>query len=380
MQTDLLSIIDLTGSPRQRGRIHGESLRAQIHGLIALHRQFISDFFGVDPDVYLARFRDHGDFGPALRRWAPDLLDEVAGMAEGADIDFESMLQHQLIDEEWAFGFYHWRPVVERNKCSAFAVAAEAGHPAFAGQNMDVPRYIDGGQVLFRITEPDSGRVSYVFSYAGLIGLCGMNNAPIGITCNTLNQLRPSRTGLPVAFIVRQVLSCGSVEEARAFVRFIDHASGQNFIVSGRDGAHCFECSAGKVVEFAGEAGGRRLCHTNHVLANDDVGDFDLLMRALPEGERLHFSNSKQRYASINGRLGDPSRPVDLAAVKAALSAHDDPQNPVSRTYNDTHGSYIGFTAGSLIYDYGAPPRLHVASGPPCSTTYRTFALPEREG
>ena len=155
-------------------------------------------------------------------------------MAEGADLDFESMLQHQLIDEEWAFGFYHWRPVVERNKCSAFAVAAEAGHPAFAGQNMDVPRYIDGGQVLFRITEPDSGRVSYVFSYAGLIGLCGMNNAPIGITCNTLNQLRPSRTGLPVAFIVRQVLSCGSVEEARAFVRFIDHASGQNFIVSGR--------------------------------------------------------------------------------------------------------------------------------------------------
>ena len=134
------------------------------------------------------------------------------------------------------------------------------------------------------------------------------------------------------------------------------------------------------MVEFAGEAGGRRLCHTNHVLANDDVGDFDLLMRALPEGERLHFSNSKQRYASINGRLGDPSRPVDLAAVKAALSAHDDPQNPVSRTYNDTHGSYIGFTAGSLIYDYGAPPRLHVASGPPCSTTYRTFALPEREG
>ena len=380
MQTDLLSIIDLTGSPRQRGRIHGESLRAQIHGLIALHRQFISDFFGVDPDVYLARFRDHGDFGPALRRWAPDLLDEVAGMAEGADIDFESMLQHQLIDEEWAFGFYHWRPVVERNKCSAFAVAAEAGHPAFAGQNMDVPRYIDGGQVLFRITEPDSGRVSYVFSYAGLIGLCGMNNAPIGITCNTLNQLRPSRTGLPVAFIVRQVLSCGSVEEARAFVRFIDHASGQNFIVSGRDGAHCFECSAGKVVEFAGEAGGRRLCHTNHVLANDDVGDFDLLMRALPEGERLHFSNSKQRYASINGRLGDLSRPADLEAIKAALSAHDDPQNPVSRTFDDTHGSYIGFTAGSLIYDYGAPPRLHVASGPPCSTAYRTFALPEREG
>lgn len=378
MQTNLMPVIDLAGPPRERGRIHGESLRGSIHELIGLHRQFITDFFGVDPDDYLGRFRAYGNFGPALARSAPDLLEEVEGLAEGAGIDPAEMLQHQLIDEEWAFGFYHWRPVVERNKCSAFAVAAEAGHPAFAGQNMDVPRFIDGGQVLFRIAEPDSDLVSHVFSYAGLIGLCGMNNAPIGVTCNTLNQLRPSNAGLPVAFIVRRILACDSVRAAAGFLRSIDHASGQNFIVSGREGAHCFECSAGKVVEFMGEAGGRRLCHTNHALANDDLGDFEALMRSLPEGERLHFSNSKQRYASINGRLGDPAGPADLAAVKAALSAHDDPENPVSRTYSDTQGSYIGFTAGSLIYDYGLPPRMLVAAGPPCSTDYRAFDLPER--
>ncbi|MEI9994389.1 MAG: C45 family peptidase [Rhizomicrobium sp.] len=375
MLTSRLPVIELSGTPRERGRIHGAAMREHIRALIAAHEQFLREYFGADPDEYLGSFRAYGAFEQALARWTPDLLEEVRGIAEGADLPFETMLQYQLIDEEWAYGFYHRRPVVLRQKCSAFGMLPQDGQPGYAGQNMDVPRYIDGHQVLLRIADAQTGAASYVFTYAGLIGLAGMSDVPLGITCNTLNQLRASNDGLPVAFIVRHVLACRSPQEALGFLRTVPHASGQNYILSSRDSVHCLECSAGKVVEFFGNGAGRRVCHTNHALANDDEQDFQALMAALPPDEQVHFSNSRQRYASISTRLGDLRRFVDLAAVKTALSAHDDPENPVSRTYLDTHGSYIGFTAGSLIYDYGEPPRLHLASGPPCSTEYRTFDL-----
>ena len=372
MQSDRLTVLELTGTARARGRAQGEALRGHIRAVNEAHEAFLCEYFGVDPRGYLAGFRAWADFGAAIERWAPELLEEVRGIAEGAAVDFEAMLGHQLIDEEWAYGFYRARPVIARQKCTAFAATATAG-TSYAGQNMDVPRYLDGHQVLLHIRAQDSTLEQYVFTYAGLIGLAGMNAAPLGITCNTLNQLEPSPRGLPVAFLVRRVLGCTSVESAAKLLREVPHASGQNYILSEPHAALCLECSASKVVGFSGEGPPGRLCHTNHALVNDDQAGFRALLESLPPQERELFTNSKCRYESVAQRLGRNQRPVSLADVKAALSAHDDERHPVSRTYTDTQGSYIGFTAGSLIYEYGTVPRLYLAAGPPCSTSYRTF-------
>jgi len=64
----------------------------------------------------------------------------------------------------------------------------------------------------------------------------GLNNRAVAINCNALLQLAPSKRGLPVAFIVRSVLEKGSFEEALCFVKAIDHASGQNYLLAGRRG------------------------------------------------------------------------------------------------------------------------------------------------
>lgn len=371
MNTDLLPVIDLAGPPRERGRIHGETLRSHIREVAERHADYIAEYFGVVPQAYLDRFLAYADFEPTIAALAPDLLDEVQGLAEGAGLSFREALLMQLVDEEWVFGFYNQRPARPRQKCTSFGVVGEAA--TFAGQNMDVPKFLDGHQVLFRFAAPDGDLQTYVFSYAGLLALNGLNSAGVGVCCNSLNQLEPTVQGLPVAFIVRKLLETTSFRAAEAFLRSVPHASGQNYILAAPGQVGAFEGSASKVVEFKLEGAPGRVCHTNHAMANDDLGSFDRLLASLPEAERPTFENSRRRYLSIFQRLGSAGEEPSLDALKAALSAHDDVQNPVSRTDLDIHGSYIGFTAGSMIYEFRERPRLHLAAGPPCSTAFRTF-------
>lgn len=372
MNTDDLPLLDLTGTPRERGRIHGETMRRSIHTLVAQYEEFLAGYFGVDPARYMDAFLTQANFLPAIEQHAPHLLDEVRGLAEGADLSFDSALHMQLIDEEWAYGFHNHAPLVQ-NKCTALGVQGSERGPTLSGQNMDVPQYIDGHQVLMRIANDNTDLVTYVFSYAGLIGLNGMNSGSLGICCNTLNQLEPSNDGLPVAFLVRRVLEHRTYDEAVAFIKGVKHASGQNYLISAPDAVGSFECSANQVVEFVAEDERRRTFHTNHALANTDQHSYAKRMADLSEVTEAKFKNSRARLDAISRRVLTPEHGLSFADVVAALSSSDDPQNPISRTVKDTQGSFIGFTAGSMIFEHSESPRLHIAAGPPSNTPYRQF-------
>lgn len=374
VDTNDLPTIELRGSPRTRGRIHGETLRQKIRDVDAHHDRFLAGYFGVDPNDYVADFLDRAHFVPAIKAHAPDLIQEVEGLAEGANLSFAKALHMQLIDEEWAYGFYHHRSV-EQNKCTSVGIANGNDAPTVAGQNMDVPGYIDSNQILFHIESDGDTPEAYVFSYAGLIGLNGLNSASIGICCNTLNQLEPSMTGLPVAFLVRSVLRQRSFDDARAFITSVPHASGQNYVLSapGRIGA--FECSANKVVEFRPDAEHRHVFHTNHALVNDDQSRYRDRMETLSPVNRNKFANSHARLASIEARLMAQPDSWTVDTLKAALRSRDNAAHPICRSRDDMQDSFIGFTAGSMIYEHTEPPMLHLASGPPDETRYRKFGL-----
>jgi isopenicillin-N N-acyltransferase like protein len=66
---------------------------------------------------------------------------------------------------------------------------------------------------------------AFVLSFAGMIGLNGLNKRGVAICCNSLGQLMGRPDGLPVACIVREVLKQESEGDAAAFVQQIEHAS-----------------------------------------------------------------------------------------------------------------------------------------------------------
>jgi len=370
MDTHSLKVIELSGTPRERGRIHGEELREHIRAVLEITKSGIEKNLSIDPAHYIRDFLAYSNFESGIQQYAPDILEEVEGLAEGAAIDTDTARYLQLTDEDWVFRQKVYPELSNAgDNCTAFALKNSSG--VLTRQNMDI-NYVDGYQVLFHIRYPDRELESFVYSIAGLIALNGMNSAPLGICCNTLMELYSTQFGLPVQFIVRKVLECTSFDSAREFLRKITHASGQNYIIATAESFGSFECSANEVTEFIPYPNSPAVCHSNSPLASRDI-DPDAMARF--KSQAGLDENFKARYESIWRRLGDAGRDHTIEDAKAALSAHDDRANPVSRTFDPESGEkFLGYTAGSMIYQLDRKnPVLHLASGPPCQTEYRKF-------
>jgi hypothetical protein len=100
MKTNEMKVLTVGGTPRERGRAIGESLREDIHAVMEKHEQAIDKRPGYSVKEYYTAFDQFGAYLDAVKKWAPDLLEEVWGMAEGANIEPYRMFRFQLIDEE----------------------------------------------------------------------------------------------------------------------------------------------------------------------------------------------------------------------------------------------------------------------------------------
>lgn len=379
MKTTDIPVIEMTGDPRQRGQIYGESTRQLIANVVENWRSDLGCYGQTRlpkkrPDInrYLDDFFKETHYLSRIEKSAPHILEEVKGIAEGANQAFSDILGIQLIDEEWIYGLLRNLPK-PTNKCTAFALPNQLDGVSYAGQNMDIPSWSEGNQVLLRVI-PHQDSVNHIqapealiFSLAGNIGLNGLNASGLGVTCNTLSQLKHSTHGLPVAFIVRLILEKNCIDEAEQLLSKVEHASGQNYIISSRGDMRCFECCGTSVTRYSPQALNGRIFHSNHPLENTDKND------QIPVIEKRQI-NTVARLNSIRSHLGDVNKLSDLDDIKVALSAHDDPRNPVSRVINkENNQSSIGYTAGASIYEFGDSPKLHLAAGPPCETAFETF-------
>ncbi len=369
-----LEIVTLTGTPQNRGHIHGETLRKKIHDIVNDWKELLGKNYKTDPDKYIDEFVEETNFNKAIDKWAPHLLEEVKGLAEGSGIDFKTMYAFQLCDEEWWYSrnkrFSISLPI--DHHCSALAVFNQKGMPALQAQNMDLPMYTDGFQTLLQIKHENSSLESFIFTFAGYIYTTGMNNRGVSICCNTLLQLNPSTNGLPVAYIGRILLEQKNQADAVKFIHSIKHVSGQNYTIGGPKEVGSYESSANKISRFVPYKEATRVYHTNHPIVNDDQSVWKEILSKIPENKKpTGPNNSEIRLNSLEKRLKDPSKRVTVDTIKEILSSHDDPKNPVC---NDRKLGVGGLTAGCVIMELSPEsPVLHLAPGPPCSTEFKVF-------
>jgi isopenicillin-N N-acyltransferase like protein len=351
-----LRVLTLQGSPYNRGLLHGKTLRKEIHEIIKFWKAEIESNYKVKADKFIADFLQQTDFQPAIKRWTPELLDEVRGIADGAGIDFNTIFMYQLADEEWA----QWEDIAAGEHCSSIGVNRTGASPSFVAQNMDIPTYYQGYQTLLRIKDEGGNLESLVLTVPGAIGVNGLNSHAVAITCNTLLKLEYSKDGLPVSFIVRGVLRQKTLKDAVDFLHNIKHASGQNYIIGGPERTYSLECSANKVAEFIAYKGAQLTYHTNHPLANDDYNH-----RYLANLQKQNKTPKEDpfycyRLEALEKRLKNRAQ-VDVDLIKASLSSRDYEKNPVSNKY----------TYACTIMVLSARPELHIAPGPPHETAFK---------
>jgi isopenicillin-N N-acyltransferase-like protein len=287
-------------------------------------------------------------------------MEEVRGIAEGAQQPFETMLAYQLMDEEW---WYRTSVTpgghIAAEACSAVGVVRRDG-TSLVAQNMDLPSHYDGTQVLLHL-HPASGLDALVFAPAGMIGSTGLNRRGVAICCNALPQLRHRSTGFPVGFLIRAVLAQESVEDAASLVRTVPHATGQNYILGGPEAVVDLECSAGQVREV--KPTGPQVMHTNHPLANDDID------REAVKSIDRSVDTEPARRSSTRARLDRLQ--ADLAGLGDRVTVED-----VKRTLSDRDVPVCAprgsdwMTLGSLVMELSSEPVMHIAPGPPAETPY----------
>jgi len=364
----------LEGTAYRRGLCHGETLRAKIQEVVQMWQADLAAGFGLDAGQVVHRFLQRTDFVGAIQKWTPDLLDEVRGMADGSGLPFETMLAFQLIDELWANG-----DLVAGEHCTAIGFPASAAEPAYLGQTLDVETFRDGFQVVLHIKDSDSGLEALVASIAGLIGFNGINNQGLGVCVNTLLPLNSRTDGLPVACIVRGILSCRFVHQAFDWLRQIPHACGQNYLVGGPDQVVNLECSANQVVQYQPDGWDGVVWHANMPLVNDDyTPDFRAALDKQPPGP--YAQNSQARFQCVEQRLRRSPVGSRLEFTQATLAARDSAQHPICSVKDkDEHYAQIGlFSLASTIMKLSGDPEFYVTFTPADPASYSRLAFTGR--
>jgi len=381
MDTNRIKVIELRGSARERGEIHGEALRDQIKEVLQLWKDHFIDDYGIDFKTYYEGFHRITDFRPALEKCTPHLIEEVEGIATAAGVDFNELLTLQHGNEELWLGRRIAREIgsaVER--CSTIASAGDKDHPAIICHNLDWDEIFDGYQVLFRSDAQRHGTETLLLSCAGRLSDNGINSHGVAVGDNAIYDLRPSTTGLPVFAIYRGVLECTTFDEAEHFIHSVPHASGLNWMIGAPGRVGMYEVSSGKVVPYRPNGHSQTLYHTNHALVNDDFdkGFMRSKMAVINSGGQAISRSTYLRWASLQHRFGGLGGDITVEDIIAAVSATDDPEYPVCLGHenNDAQNKLIGFTLASCIWELkqGAP-TLHLASGPAATTPFRTFTF-----
>ena len=352
-----LKVITLSGSGYERGLQHGRELKSEVAKIVESWKANARQATGKDPGKILEGFFEYARFTDAIRKWTPDLYDEVKGIADGSGQSFEDIFVLNLLDEFWV---YLDNP--ENHHCSGVGVPSSKGQPAYVAQNMDLETCTDGFQVLIRIPRDGDKPEQLVLTHAGLIGLNGMNQSGVGVCVNTLMQLKASSAGLPVAFVVRSLIGRTDKAEILRFIKEVEHASGQNYLIGINDDVYDFEASANKVAQFKPKGTSGTVFRTNHALVNDDLKPWypDLV---------LYSENSIARMKAVQSRVtadhfqGGPS-------LGDVLRSQDDLVHPVCRPNEKENGA---FTFASVIMTLGDQPFLQLTVGPPNESEYRVF-------
>jgi hypothetical protein len=354
MQATDFTPLRLEGAPLQRGLAQGTALRARTRRHLDRWLAALGEAGVGDPRAYVAEMLKATDFLSAIRRHTPDLLEEIEGIAAGAEAPFELVFALQLLDEEWAHRVRTRHSRERLEKCSSVAVAA--ADSAWIGQNMDLGAYTDGSQAALAIAPEADRPGALVFTTAGMIGLMGVNTAGVGVCVNSLPQLPSAPEGLPVAFLLRRLLQAASLDEAADLVVRLPHATNQHYLIAAPGRVRSFEASADGVVEYRPPRPDRVL-HTNHPLASPGGED-----------DPAYLENSQARLRALTARLSQGA--ASFAAISAALSSCDDPKHPVCRSR--AAGPLSAFTTGSMISALAADGvTAWISPGPPREAGYR---------
>lgn len=328
----------------------GQAAKAQIKEALARRREWIGNlkkFANADRGGRVTPFVE------ALKRHFPQYLDELTGMAQGAEADLDDLLIINLNPELNAM-----MQTAKEEDCSTVVVRNK--DRVLLGHNEDGSEEYLGLMFLLRAQTPNGTRFM-TLCYPGLIpgNGPGINSHGLIHTCDYIGN-KQWRAGVPRYFIDRAILEARSIDEAASIASHQARAYSQahNLISFREKQAVMIETSVSQALvrEVKG-----MVARANHYLFPE--------MKCEPEFAQT-LKRSRPRQAALEDELrGTRPGRVGPEQILAALSSHrNQPLSPCRHKNRETPGA----TLGTFIFD-GSSDRLEIYFGAPCARVCRVF-------
>ena len=357
-----IQIIELDqADPLSRGRAYGEAARDSIRDISEVYAELIGLFTG---STWSQAVDGCGAHLPAAREYAPDLMEEVEGIAQGAGRSLEDIFLLNARSEVL------FAPPAGGQECTTILVLPEAtaqGETIIA-QNWDLFHGVKDFQVILKIPGHDGKPPLVTFTEAGQVAKIGLNGAGLGLGVNALITDN-SQVGVPWIFIARRILEATTLTQALGAILSTRRACSLNYLLAKAEGEGiCLETAPVEEHFLWPEEG--TLVHTNHFLRPclrfRDLGpSFD------------SFPSTFIRYQRACRGLNSRRDRIDPAGIKKILTDHFDypfsvctHQNPVDEPAKRIQ------TCLSIITNL-TKREVEFTVGNPCQSDYRKLDFKE---
>ena len=339
----------------QRGAQRGRELRTGIESAIAGYRRYFEFLSIAEADVRAAAASSHA----RLQAWSPEAAEEVAAVAEGAQVPVDELMEVIARTEIMTLA------PTSATECSTVSFTRPGS--SLAAQNWD---WAADFSTLWHINDvgavPGQQRHVGIAEY-GMLGKIGLNEAGVGVLLNILKHEGDGAGGVPIHMILERVLSTATtLDEALEIIHSAPTTSSSIITVVTADevvqveiaNAQKRERRAGGASTSPGSESGF-LLHTNHFLHPDLVpGSLELNATSTSRARHAHLERRLEEYSARAGTSGPPESTAEL--IDLLITGPD--EAPVSCT--PTPGAAYGDRSATLVTVQIDPKRKQIDLAP----------------
>ena len=356
-------------------------------------------------------------YKPALEQYYPSGLQEMKGIADGAEVTLDDVI---LLNSRYDLARLGDSPGIKpvpaeddddthsddvANECTSavFYDAATPSGDVLTAQNWDMSaRLWENDCIIYLEVHPDPSENKpsvFLVTEAGQLGRSGMNSAGMAVTANSLMSTEdyipypyhdaegtlhdvPIKPILPISMLRRMILESNHFSEAMTCAfNFPRHVSNNVTVGTAEGFGICLEVTPDRIYKVYRQIDDNYLIHTNHFTHPGFLARSDATCK-YPGGSswfRLQRFEQKIRPYAQKGDLST-ERLVDAfsdhMSFPEALCVHPD-RNPVDAVIGHLPGYPFrsnSATVACVMYNLSKK-EIRVCKGPPCQGQFEVFKL-----
>lgn len=339
------------GTYREVGLQYGETMKDELKMWNLRQLEILSKKYSLTKEKVYHRVNT---YLPIIKKLAPDHIEQLQGMAYGADLSLEDALLFQV------YGEITNEAGTSSPECTVFSISSDytGNGKHYAGQNCDMNAvYAEKCSVVTFAVE-NKPRITYLLPI-GYLSYHGLNSE--GISCNH-NALfgSPWKFGLPRFFTSRLALESRTMKELReTLARITPSASRHSFFADCFGNMTSYEFDAMHCGIYTQKDG--YFVHTNHYRLPK--------MQPVQKMTPVELHNSEVRQSQMEQLINDKKGFITELEIMDMLRNHDNGTDSIC-----VH-DFDGVSTFASIISCLDDGKILIAKGNPCCSEYKAYPV-----